>query len=125
MGAPKMCMYLPSTIYRFLNLPYTQRNQTHNKHIHNTTASSLAALDTTRVPPIYLHPVLTATTPSPAPTPALPSPSHPHTLSAYSSHTQTTVHASVSFTESGSISVHLYFPGYISCPGISMDLYEI
>ena len=39
---------------------------------------------------------LTATTPHPDPTPALPSPFHPHTLTAHTHATQTTVHASQS-----------------------------
>ena len=32
-----MCRYLPSTIQRYLDLPSTQRIQTHTSHRHNTT----------------------------------------------------------------------------------------
>ena len=32
-----MCRYLPSTIHRYLDLPSTQRIQTHTSHRHNTT----------------------------------------------------------------------------------------
>ena len=32
-----MRRYPPSTIYRYLDLPYTQRIRTHNSHRHNTT----------------------------------------------------------------------------------------
>ena len=46
-----------------------------------------------RVPHIH---AFTATTPHPDPTPALSSPSHPHTLTAHTHATQTTVHASQS-----------------------------
>ena len=42
---------------------------------------------------------LTATTPPTVPTPAFPSPSHPHTLTAYTNATQTTVHASQSLQQ--------------------------
>ena len=47
----------------------------------------------TRVPLIH---ALTATTPHQDPIPALPSPSHPHTLTAHTHATQTTLHASQS-----------------------------
>ena len=33
-----MCRYPPSTIHRYLDLPSTQRIQTHTSHRHNTTA---------------------------------------------------------------------------------------
>ena len=33
----KMCRYPPSTIHRYLDLPSTQRIQTHTSHRHNTT----------------------------------------------------------------------------------------
>ena len=32
-----MCRYSPSTIHRYLDLPFTQRIQTHTSHRHNTT----------------------------------------------------------------------------------------
>ena len=32
-----MCRYPPSTIHRYLDLPSTQKIQTHTEHIHNTT----------------------------------------------------------------------------------------
>ena len=32
-----MCRYPPSTIHRYLDLPSTQRIQTHSSHSHNTT----------------------------------------------------------------------------------------
>ena len=32
-----MCRYQPSTIYRYLNMPSTQRIQTHNSNRHNIT----------------------------------------------------------------------------------------
>ena len=37
MGGHKMCRYPPSTIYRYLDLPYTHTMRTHNSHKHNTT----------------------------------------------------------------------------------------
>ena len=37
LGAPQMCRYPPSTIHRYLDLPSTQRIQTHTSHRHNTT----------------------------------------------------------------------------------------
>ena len=37
LGAPQMCRYPPSTIHRYLDLPSTQRIQTHTLHRHNTT----------------------------------------------------------------------------------------
>ena len=40
LGAPNMCRNLPNTIYRYLDMPSTQRIQTHNTHIHNTTPPS-------------------------------------------------------------------------------------
>ena len=59
-------------------------------------SSTSPVLDKTSVPHVPLIHALTATTLSPDPTPALPSPSHPHTLTAYTHATQTTVHASQS-----------------------------
>ena len=69
------------------------------KHIHvlhtppTPLTSTSPVLDKTPEPLIH---ALTATTPHPDPTPALPSPSHPHTLTAHTHATQTTVHASQS-----------------------------
>ena len=40
LGAPKMRRYLASTIYRYHDLPSTQRFQTRNSYRHNTTPSS-------------------------------------------------------------------------------------
>ena len=78
-----MTRYPPSTIYRYLELPSTQRIRTHISHTPPTPLihSTSAALDTIpepSVPPTC--PAVTTTTPSPSPTPALPSPSHPCTL---------------------------------------------
>ena len=58
--------------------------------------STSPVLDKTPEPRVPLIHALTATTPHPDPTPALPSPSHPHTLTAHTHATQTTVHASQS-----------------------------
>ena len=160
-----MCRYPPSTIHRYLDLPSTQRIQTHTSHRHNTTpplptrvqapyllptyttatktqthvqhspcprrigkaqtqfshpltplsthtapsqththvthstkplTSTSPVLDKTPEPRVPLIHALTATTPHPDPTPALPSPSLPHTLTAHTHATQTTVHASQS-----------------------------
>ena len=38
LGAPKMCRYPPTTIYRYLNLPSAQRIQTYNSHRHRSTS---------------------------------------------------------------------------------------
>ena len=165
-----MRRYPPSTIHRYLDMPSTQRIQTHISHRHNTappfqtlvqapthstpippsppkhkhrhtsntplvltglvkpkantlihappspptpprakyilvshisptplihsTSAVLDTIDEPRLPPTC--PALTTTTPHPFPTPTLPSPSHPHSLSAYTHATQTTVHASQS-----------------------------
>ena len=59
--------------------------------IHSTSAA-LHTIPEPRVPSTCP----TFTTPHPSPTPALPSLSHPHTLSAYTYATQTTVHVSQS-----------------------------
>ena len=74
------------------------------KHIHMThtpptplttlISSTSPVLDITPEPRVPLIHALTTTTPPPDPTPALPSPSHPHTLTAYTHATQTTVQAS-------------------------------
>ena len=53
-------------------------------------------LDKTPEPRVPLIHALTATTPHSDPTPALPPPSHPHTLTAHTHATQTTVHVSQS-----------------------------
>ena len=46
-----MCRYPPSTIHRYLDLPSTQRNQTHTSHRHNTTPLGPHNTNTpTRVP---------------------------------------------------------------------------
>ena len=72
------------------------------KHIHMShtpptpLTSTSPVLDKTPEPRVPLIHALTATTPHPDPTPALPSPSHPHTLTAHTHATQTTVHASQS-----------------------------
>ena len=166
-----MCRYPPSTIHRYLDLPSTQRIQTHTSYRHNTTpplptlvqapyplptlhlhtptppqpkhrhmsntppvprglvkpkpnslihsppspptpprakhihmshtpptplTSTSPVLDKTPEPRVPLINPLTAATPHSDPTPALPSPSHPHTLTAHTHATQTTVHASQS-----------------------------
>ena len=58
--------------------------------------STSPILDKTPEPRVPLIHALTATTPHPDPTPALPSSSHPHTLTAHTHATQTTLHASQS-----------------------------
>ena len=69
------------------------------KHIHmsNNPPTPLTSmshvLDKTPEPRV---PIIHALTPHPDPSPALPSPSHPHTLTAHTHATQTTVHASQS-----------------------------
>ena len=42
-GAPQMCWYPPSTIHRYLDLPYTQRIPTHTSHRHNTIPTLVQA----------------------------------------------------------------------------------
>ena len=59
-------------------------------------SSTLPVLDKTPEPRVPLIHELTATTPPTDPTPALPSLSQPHTLTAHTHATQTTVHASQS-----------------------------
>ena len=72
------------------------------KHVHMShtpptpLTSTSPVLDKTPEPRVPLIHALTATTPHPDPTPALPSTSHPHTLTAHTHATQTTVHASQS-----------------------------
>ena len=72
------------------------------KHIHMSHTPPIPltntshVLDKTPEPRVPLIHALTATTPHPDPTPALLSPSHPHTLTAHTHATQTTVHASQS-----------------------------
>ena len=72
-----------------------------HKHMSHTPPTPLTStshvLDkTTPEPRVPLIHALTATTPHTDPTPVLPSPSHPHTLTAHTHATQTTVHASQS-----------------------------
>ena len=50
LGAAKMRWYPPSSIYRYLDLPSTQRIQTHNTHIHSTTPPFQTLDDTTHSP---------------------------------------------------------------------------
>ena len=70
------------------------------KHIHMShtpptpLTSTSPVLDKTPEPRVPLIHALTATTPHLDPTPAWPSPSHPHTITALTHATQTTVHAS-------------------------------
>ena len=59
-----MCRYPPSTIHRYLDLPSTQRIQTHTSHRHNTT------------PP--LPTLVQAPTHSPPTQPTPPQPKHRH-----------------------------------------------
>ena len=76
------------------------------KHIHvshppptpltTLISSTSPVLDKTPEPCVPLIHALTTTTPPPDPTLALPSPLHPHTLTAHTHATQTTVHASQS-----------------------------
>ena len=67
-SAPIMRTYPPSTIYRYVSMPYTQRIQTQNTHIYNTTTPS-QILDQART-----HPK-----PSPQTPPTPLQPKHRHT----------------------------------------------
>ena len=88
--------------YVIINLYDKQLKTSDMQHIHMShtpptpLTSTSPVLDKTPEPRVPLIHALTATTPHPDPTPALPSPSHPHTLTAHTHATQTTVHASQS-----------------------------
>ena len=79
---------------------HTSQSQTHTHVTHSTNTTLISStspvLDKTPEPRVPLIHALTATTPPPDPTPALQSPSYPHTLTAHTHATQTTVHASQS-----------------------------
>ena len=89
-----------------IHLPHSPPTSPRAKHIHMShtpltppttlITSTSPVLDKTPEPRVPLMHALTATKPPQDPTPALQSPSHPHTLTAHTHATQTTVHVSQS-----------------------------
>ena len=82
-GCHESTTYTSHTLYQLLSLIYS-------------TSASLDTILEPRVPATC--PALTTTTPHTSPTSVLPLPSHPHTLSAYTHATQTTVRATTAST---------------------------
>ena len=114
-GSPQMRRYPPSTIHRYLDLPSTQRIQTHTSHGHNTTTTL-----PTLVQAPYLLPTntthTTATKQNTDTRPALPcshwivkaQPQSSHPLTPLSTHTaQSQTHTHVTHSTYASHHTHL------------------
>ena len=87
----------PNSVIHSPPSPPTPPRAINMSHTPPTPLTSTSpVLDKTPEPRVPLLHALTATTHHPDPTPALPSPSHPHTLTAHTHATQTTVHVSQS-----------------------------